>query len=201
MSEGMTMSMLHIALGSLAALVLVIAWRPLKRWSKKVRRRRGGVYLWRVDHHLNRSRRVTGYVGETVSFYFRARQHMGSSNYMINGKRGATAVKVPSQPWSDLNPVCRQVIKLPWWLCWKWVLRPLETLVILSTWPIYNDAKNHWNPRRIPKGIAKAQRATRDGGGLHYSARTAVAHAGRWLFRAAGVVVILTGLVGWAVTR
>jgi len=196
------MSMLYIALGSLAALVLVIAWVPLKRWVAKCRRRRGGVYLWRVDHHLNRSRRINGYVGETVSFYFRARQHMGTSNYAFaGGKRVTTAVKVPAQAWSDLNPVCHKVIKLPWWLCWKWVLRPLETLVILCTWPIYNDAKNRWNPRRIPKDIAKAQRATRDGYGAPYAFRTAVAHGKRWMFRAAGVLVILTGLVGWAVTR
>lgn len=195
------MNMLYIALGCLAALVLVIAWIPLKRWVAKCRRRRGGVYLWRVDHHQNRARRVTGYVGETVSFYFRAKQHMGHSHFTADGKRTTTAVKVPSQPWSDLNPVCHKVIKLPWWLCWKWVLRPLETLVIVCTWPIYNDAKNRWNPRRIPKGIAKAQRATRDGYGAPYAFRTAVAHGKRWMFRAAGVLVILTGLVGWAVTR
>jgi hypothetical protein len=194
-------SILYVFLGSFSALVLVIAWIPLKRWVAKCQRRRGGVYLWRVDHHLNRARRVNGYVGETVSFYFRARQHMGASNYPINGKRTAAAVRVPSQPWSDLNPVCHKVIKLPWWLCWKWVLRPLETLVIVCTWPIYNDAKNRWNPRRVPKGIAKAQRATRDGSGLNYSARVAVQHAARWSIRAAGLILILGGLVGWAVTR
>jgi hypothetical protein len=195
------MTMLYVFLGSFAALTMVVFWIPLKRWVRKCRRRRGGVYLWRVDHHLNRSRRVNGYVGETVSFYFRARQHMGSSNFTADGRRATTAVKVPSQPWSDLNPVCHKVIKLPWWLCWKWVLRPLETLVVLATWPVYNDAKNHWNPRRVPKGLARAQRSNRDMGGLHYSAQVAVQHAARWSIRAVGLVLILGGLVGWAVTR
>jgi hypothetical protein len=197
------MNALYISLGSLAAVVLVIAWVPLKRWSAKCRRRRGGIYLWRVDHHVNRSRRVTGYVGETVSFYFRARQHLGHSRFdPTTGKaKGLTLHRVPAQAWSDLNPVCHKVIKLPWWLCWKWVLRPLETLVILCTWPIYNDAKNHWNPRRIPKSIAKAQRNARDMGGVRYAIKRDVQHAARWLFQAAGVAVIAAGLVGWAVTR
>lgn len=196
------MSMLYLSLGSFTALGLVVFSVPLKRWGEKVRRRKGGVYLWRVDHHLNRARRVNGYVGETVSFYFRAKQHMGTSNYAFTGgKRTTVAARVPAQAWSDLNPVCRKVIKLPWWLCWKWVLRPLETLVIVCTWPIYNDAKNHWNPRRIPKGIAKAQRAARDGYGAPYALKVHAQHAGRWLFRAAGLVLILGGLVGYAVTR
>jgi hypothetical protein len=189
---------------SLAAVSLLFLLRgPLARWYRKVKRRRGGVYLWRVDHHLNRARRVTGYVGETVSFYLRGRQHMGISRFdPVTGQVARTGlVKVPAQPWTDLNPVCHKVIRLPWWLCWKWVLRPLETLVILCTWPIYNDAKNHWNPRRIPKSIAKAQRATRDAGGLTYRSRVVVAHAGRWLVQAAGVLLIIGGFAGWVMTR
>lgn len=185
--------------GSTALLPLVF-YRPLKRWGRKVRRRRGGVYLVRVDHHLNRARRVNGYVGETVSHHLRQRQHLGVSRYATDGRVVQGFTRVPSQPWADLNPVWHK-LTLPWWLCWKWVLRPLETLVIVLTWPVYNDAKNHWNPRRIPKGIAKAQRATRDAGGLNYRSRVAVQHVGRILVRAAGLAVILTGLVGYAVTR
>jgi hypothetical protein len=196
------MNMIYVFLGSLTALVLVIAWGPLKRWGRKVRRRRGGVYLVRVDHHLNRARRVNGYVGETVSHHLRKRQHLGVSRFdPATGMAVRTGfVKVPSQPWTDLNPVWH-TINLPWWLCWKWVLRPLETIVILCTWPVYNDAKNHWNPRRIPKSIAKAQRHARDMGGMTQSFRVGVAHAARFLVRAAGVVLVLGGLVGWAVTR
>lgn len=174
------------ALTGAASLTLVFRG-PLARWYRKVRRRRGGVYLWRVDHHRNRARRVNGYVGETVSFYFRSRQHMGMSHYSEMGKgRLSTPVKVPAQPWSDLNPKMYKVIKLPWWLCWKWVLRPLETLVILCTWPVYNDAKNHWNPRRITKSLARAHRASRDMGTASQVVRVWAAH----LLRR-----VLTGLV------
>jgi hypothetical protein len=196
-----------------AVLVLVsaIAYRPLKRWVAKCRRRKGGVYLWRVDHHRNRARRVTGYVGETVSFYLRSRQHMGQSRFdpatgaVVKAQRGQTGVamvKVPAQPWSDLNPVMHKVIKLPWWLCWKWVLRPLETLVVLCTWPVYNDAKNHWNPRRIPKGVAKAQRASRDEGmaSMTYRARIGLAHVARGAVMVAGALLIIVGTYGWIVT-
>jgi hypothetical protein len=180
----------------------------LRKWIQKCKRRRGGVYVWRVDHHERRWRRVNGYVGETVSFYFRSRQHMGASRFdpmtgqVIRGRGpGVPMVKVPAQPWSDLNPVMHKVIKLPWWLCWKWVLRSLETLVILCAWPVYNDAKNHWNPRRIDKGIAKAQRAARDAGGYAYRLQATGAHVVRWVVQGAGVLVLLGGVIGWSVTR
>jgi hypothetical protein len=202
------MELAVLILGSVGILAGAIAWIPLKRWVKKCKRRRGGVYLWKVDHHLNRARRVTGYVGETVSFHFRAKQHMGLSRFdpvtgqVVKSKApGVAMIKVPAQPWSDLNPVMRKVIKLPWWLCWKWILRPLETLVMLATWPVYNDAKNHWNPRRIPQSLAKAQRATRDAGGMIYQARTGLAHAGRIALQVTGAALVIVGSYGWVVTR
>jgi hypothetical protein len=170
-----------------AASLVLVARVPLTRWYRKVRRRKGGVYLWRVDHHRNRARRVNGYVGETVSYYFRSRQHMGSSHYNpVTGKRGLTPARVPAQPWSDLNPKMYKILPLPWWLCWKWVLRPLETLVMLCTWPVYNDAKNHWNPRRITKTTARVHRAQRDAGAIRYTMRVWTAH----LFRAALLTVL-----------
>jgi hypothetical protein len=207
----MTMDPATIALAALAGVVLLaglIAYRPLKRWIKKCKRRKGGVYLVKVDHHLNRSRRVNGYVGRTVSFHFRKRQHLGHSRFdpatgvVVKGKapHGPAMVKVPSQPWSDLNPVWRE-FRFPWWLCWKWVLDPAETLLILLTWPVYNDAKNHWNPRRITKGLAKAQRATRDSGGMIYRGQVGLAHVGRVALQVAGGLVILVGTYGWMVTR
>lgn len=190
------------ATGTLVAASL-LAHRPLGRWYRKVRRRSGGVYLWRVDHHRNRARRVNGYVGETVSYHLRARQHMGRDLF-VHAAKVTQEIRNNSvaQPWSDLNPVMHKVIPLPWWLCWKWVLRPLETLVILCTWPIYNDAKNRWNPRRIPKNLAKAQRAAREkraAAGLAYPVRVWTAH----LFRRAVLLVLGlmagTGLYGWLV--
>lgn len=165
-------------------------------WLAKVKRRRGGVYVWRVDRHTNRSRRVTGYVGETVSFYFRAKQHMGSSHYRIDGTRSMSPLKAQSQPWSDLNPKMYKVIPLPWWLCWKWVLRPLETLVILATWPVYNDAKNRWNPRRIPRATARLHRAQRETGHLPYRAKVWAAHMVRIVLQA--LALVAAGIIVWA---
>lgn len=170
-------------------------------WLAKVKRRKGGVYVWRVDHHLNRTRRVTGYVGETVSYYFRSRQHMGTTNYRIDGTRSTAPRRAASQPWSDLNPKMYKVIPLPWWLCWKWVLRPLETLVIVLTWPVYNDAKNRWNPRRIPRTRALLHRAQRNSGHLPYRAKVLAAHAVRFTVQAVGVLVLLAGIIGWTVTH
>lgn len=185
-----------------AMLVGAVAYRPLKRWGRKVRRRKGGVYGYRVRKHGHPFRRHWGYIGETVNFYLRDRQHMGRGRFTAAGavvtKKTSSA---PSQPWSDLDPVRYEIIKLPWWLCWKWVLRPLETLVMLVTWPVYNDAKNGWNPRRVTKDRAKAERAQRDG--MPFYARTVVTVVSwsRRLTVAAGVLVTLVGLTGWMVTR
>lgn len=187
----------------LAAPILALSSRGLKRWVKKCKRRRGGVYLWRTDKPFNRARRHNAYVGESVSFYLRGRQHMGVSRF--NPATGQAlksgTMKIPAQPWSDLRPVMHKVIKLPWWLCWKWVLRPLETLVILATWPVYNDAKNHWNPRRIRKGTAMDQHKARDEGGYAYRTRVGLAHLGRRAVQLAGALLILGGTYGWMVTR
>jgi hypothetical protein len=190
-----------IALSSLA--MLTVFRGPVAKWVRKCKRRRGGVYLWRVDHHHNRARRVNGYVGETVSYHLRSRQHMGQSRFHpVTGKASPTAVhKVPAQPWSDLRPVMHKVIPLPWWLCWKWVLRPLETLVILVTWPRYNDAKNHWNPLRIDKGQAKLDRRQRDEGTAVQVVRVWTAHLFRYVVQAAGAALILAGLAGYVITR
>ena len=110
---------------------------------------KGGVYIYRVrkpsailgwpiiGRHF-------GYVGETVSFWHRDRQHK------------------ESQPWSDLNPKCYR-IPLPGW---KPLLLTVETLVILLVWPVYNHKKNLWNPRRIPLSAARRQREARDSGGF-----------------------------------
>lgn len=139
-----------LILAAIVVLAGMLAARPAKRWYRKVRRRRGGIYLWRVDHHRKRFRRVTGYVGLTNSFYHRKRQHLGMDS------------RVAAKGWSDLRPRCYEVIRLPWWLCWRWVLGPLETLVILATWPVYNVQKNRWNPRRRTLGQAAMDRVKRD---------------------------------------
>lgn len=175
---------LLVVLASTTLLSGAIARRPIAAWYRKIRRRRGGIYLWRVDHHRNRARRRNGYAGLTNSFYFRGKQHMVKAS------------------WADLNPVCHKVIKLPWWLCWHWIMRPLETLVIVLTWPVYNDAKNHWNPRRIPLSTAAAQRAQRDAGmvSIAYRARVSLAHGARRMAMVVGALLIVIGTYGWITT-
>jgi hypothetical protein len=150
---------------------------------------------------------VWGYVGESVNFYLRGRQHMGASRFdpatgrAVKGRGpGLATVKIPAQPWSDLNPVMHRIIKLPWWLCWKWVLRPLETLVMLFTWPVYNEAKNKWNPRRITKPEALVHRAMRDAGGMIYVAKVKLAHLVRGVLVVSGSALIVVGTYGWVVT-
>lgn len=119
-------------------------------------RRGGGVYAYRtrkpgllgrlgipiLSYHF-------AYTGETVSFRNRHEQHV----------RGGGTYGSVAKPWSDLDPRCVLRIPLP---PWKWLLRSVETLVILMTWPVYNHAKNQWNPRRIPLPAQARQRAMRD---------------------------------------
>lgn len=192
---------LLVSAGSFSVMGLALASDPVKRWYRKVKRRRGGIYLWRVDHHLHRARRVNGYVGETVSYYFRAKQHMGSTHFKVDGTRSMSERRAQSQPWSDLNPTMHKILPLPWWLCWKWVLRPLETLAIILLWPRYNQAKNRWNPRRIPSHQARLDRFHRDQGSLGYRARVGVAHLGRGLLQVAGLLVVLGAAFLWVVSR
>jgi hypothetical protein len=115
---------------------------------------RGGVYVYRTRKpgarlNLPIISRHFGYVGETSSFWHRHAQHS------------------ETQPWADLDPRCYR-IGLP---AWKPLLRTVETLVILCTWPVYNHAKNQWNPRRIPLGMARRMRAARDRGQWYPSVR------------------------------
>lgn len=123
----------------------------------------GGVYAYRARKPNARFRIPIlsyhwAYVGETTSFYHRHRQHMG----LIEGGRntGRVHIHMP-KPWTDLEPYVAFRIGLPQW---KWLLRSVETLVIMLLWPVYNDRKNHWNPRRITLPHATAQRARRAAG-------------------------------------
>jgi hypothetical protein len=119
-----------------------------------------------------------GYVGETVSFKHRHAQHT----------LGDTVRATPQQPWADLDPRCRIRIPLP---PWKWLLRSVETLLIVALWPVYNDRKNRWNPRRISLSTAALQRRTRDRGGL----RVNLTYANMLLILVPALVLI------WMVTR
>ena len=106
-----------------------------------------------------------------------------------------------AKPWTDLRPVRHTIIRLPWWLGFKWVLRPLETLVILALAPRYNWQKNAWNPRRVPPSTQAAQRAERNDAGPAYHAKVQAARALGIALRLAGVLLILAGLSGYLITR
>lgn len=172
--------------------------RTLAQWWSSCKRRRGGIYVWRTRKHAHPTRRETGYVGLTNSFDRRERDHRGKTAY----QRADGSVQVSTEkPWMDLDAKVHKVIRLPWWMCWAWVLGPLETLVILATWPRYNVAKNRWNPRRVTKARQLAQRAARDAAGPAYRARVRAAVWGRRAVQALGVALILAGIVGTVVTR
>lgn len=174
---------------------------------KKWKRRKPGVYAWRTDRHLNRSRREWGYVGESVNIGMRDRCHLGTCGHRpavqqiagggtLTSGRGCVA-----KPWTDLRPVRYTIVRLPWWLGFKWVLRPLETLVILLLAPRYNWQKNAWNPRRVPPSTQNAQRGQRDGAGPAYHAKVQAARALGIVLRVLGVLLILAGLSGYLITR
>jgi len=159
----------------------------VKRWRRKVRRRRPGVYLVRTDKHM-RPGRENGYVGLSNNLELRRRQHL--KNKIENG-----VITQRAKPWSDLDPVWHY-FRLPWWLGWRWVLAPLEFLAIKLLMPRYNVTMNKTNPRRVPLKAQALQRAARDrvrATGRRFPQDRASA-VGRVLLRTAGVLVILAGI-------
>lgn len=129
----------------------------LARW----RRRRPYLYVYRTDKPeavfaLPLIGRHFAYAGETWNEKARHLEHLEGSRVEDGGRYDCEP-----KSWSDLNPV-RYLIPLPWWCAFKPVLRTLETLLMLVTWPVYNDRKNRWNPRRISIAQARRQRELRD---------------------------------------
>ena len=177
--------------------------RTIKKWK----RRKPGVYAWRTDRHHNRARREWGYVGESVNIGMRDRCHLGTCGHrpavqQITGGGTLTSGRgCVAKPWTDLRPVRYTIIRLPWWLGFKWALRPLETLVILLLAPRYNWQKNAWNPRRIGPIQQAAERADRDGAGPAYHARGRAARLLNLAYRGTGRLCILAGLTGYLATR
>lgn len=171
-----------------------IMGKRIRKWK----RRKGGIYLWRTRKHAHPMRRENGYVGLTNSFTRRERDHKGKTAYM---REDGTVVQATEKPWMDLDAKVYRVIRLPWWLCWKWVLEPLETLTILVLWPRYNHAKNLWNPRRIPLSRQKAQRVERDVAGPGYRMKTRAYVWGSRAIQAVGALLILDGLIGYWMSK
>ncbi len=104
--------------------------------------------VWPAALGLLLNGRHFAYVGETTAMNLRKEQHL----------HGGGRYDAMPKPWSDLHPT-HYYLKLP---PQKWLLRSVETMVIMLTWPVYNHRKNQWNPRRIPIVAARAQRAQRD---------------------------------------
>ncbi len=156
----------------------------------RARRRHPGVYWYRTRRHLRRGTEW-GYVGKSNHLALRADCHEGRCT-----RHPACA---GGKPWSDLI-VRRRSLELPWWLGWQWVTLSLETCLILLLRPRYNWQKN---PRRgkVPPRIQALQREARDravmsGVGLRLRASYL-----DLVVRGAGVLIILTGLTGWWLTR
>jgi hypothetical protein len=134
----------------------------------------GGVYVYRARKPAARFRIPFlswhfAYVGETTSFYHRHAQHM------------------EQRDWSDRSPYVWCRIPLP---RWKWLLHLVETLVILTVWPVYNHKKNLWNPRRITLTDQRRQRSARDAAGWCFN----------WSWGHSAAALALTVAL-WMVTR
>lgn len=155
---------------------------------RKARRRTPGVYAYRTQKHLRPWRTEWGYVGESHHEKLRDADHHGRGRY------GA-----PAKSWSDLI-VRRHVLRLPWWLGWKWVLKSLETLAILVLRPRYNWAKNPW-PHKVGPREQAQQRMTRDLAPPATRRRMQVARWVDMLARTGGALIIVTGVLGWLWTR
>lgn len=153
----------------------------MRRWWRKVRARRPGIYAYRTWRHHRPTAAEWGYVGLSNRLDLRDGQHK-------------------LKPWYDLKVRRYVLVRLPWWLGWHWVLAPLETLFILLLLPRYNDAKNPrpGKVRKVQQGMERAERAVR---GHAFHAKVEIT---RWAYlgaRLAGAALILAGLGGWWITR
>lgn len=163
--------------------------RTPAKWLRAMKRRRPGCYWYRTMRHANPMRTEIGYVGKSRHLPRRDQCHHGLCSH-----KGCEP-----KPWIDLV-VSRGTIQLPWWLGWDWITLSLETLLIWLMAPRYNWQKNPW-PHKVGPAGQKAQRYARDRMGTGYRARVQVARVGHLVLRAAGVIVILTGIGGYLWTR
>jgi hypothetical protein len=150
------------------------------RWTRKVRRRRPGIYAYRTRRHL-RPGTEWGYVGKSNRLDLRDGQHADKG-------------------WRDLMVRRYILIKLPWWLGWDWVLLPLETLVILLLLPRYNWQKNPRIGKVGPRG-QKIQRLEREQARPAHLMKVRAATLGIYALRGAVVLMIITGLGGYLWNR
>lgn len=146
------------------------------------RRRHPGVYVFRTRRHGGWGTEW-GYAGKSNHLALRKLQHA-------------------DKPWSDLV-VYYKAFELPWWLGWQWITLSLETVVIVALRPRYNWQKNPRLSKVGPCG-QMLQRAARDSARsfrlspARYAPRWSPA---LWLARSSGALLIVTGLLGWLITR
>jgi hypothetical protein len=118
-------------------------WRNCGCYAWRTRKPSAPIGLPFIGRHF-------AYVGETGSRRHRDVQHAA----------GGGTYNAVRKDWADLDP---KVYPLP---CpfpqWKWTRKAMETLYMFLLWPVYNDQKNKWNPRRISLNRARRQRIERD---------------------------------------
>lgn len=153
----------------------------------KWRRRQPGIYLVRTRKHAGRTRE-NGYVGLSNHWEMRKRDHLGQGRYGHAAK-----------PWTDLDPVWH-VLRLPWWLGFRWTLAPLEFVAIKVLMPRYNGTHNRANPRRVSPARQRAQRLQRDAHGHAFIGARIIAWRPSFI-QVLGVLVILAGAVGTLLTH
>lgn len=147
----------------------------------RARRRRAGIYLARTRKHRGRGRE-NGYVGRSNNVPLRIRQHLGQDS------------RHKPKPWADLDPQWR-VLRLPWWLSWKWVQASLEAVAIATLLPRYNHQLNLHNPRRVPLSVQAARRRARDAGVVRRGLSAWAVTAGVLLVGAAGMALYALALL------
>lgn len=151
------------------------------------RRRKPGLYAYRTRKHLRRGIEW-GYGGYSTNLPLRFRCHQGVCVH----------VNCTEKPWYDLKAGYWE-LRLPWWLGWHWLLRSLETIMIITLRPRYNWQKN---PRRTKVGpvVQKMQRNTRNlrrltGEPIYRS------HALDYIIRTVAALLIVAGPLGWYLTK
>lgn len=154
----------------------------------RARRRRPGLYAYRTRKHLRRGTEW-GYGGYSTNLPLRYRCHQGTCAHVNHTEK----------PWYDLKSGYVE-LRLPWWLGWHWLLKSLETIMILALRPRYNTQKN---PRRskVRPAQQQVQRSVRD---LRRSLGRPQVGAGAvidYIIIVASVALILAVPVGWYLTR
>lgn len=152
----------------------------------RARRRRPGLYAYRTRKHLRRGTEW-GYAGYSTNLPLRYRCHQGT----------CTHVNCAEKPWYDLKAVYVE-LRLPWWLGWHWLLKSIETVMIVALRPRYNTQKN---PRRgkVRPAQQQVQRSVRN---LRRSLpATPEAPLIDMTIRIVAAALIIAGPVGWYLTR